>query len=235
MNLKHEFSFGFRSLVEMSLVALLMVACGGGSRSSNSGSSNGGSSTPIENVSRSGTGTLTAVPNPPTPGNVVPITIDAGPVPSVSQINIAYVSVTVCTPGTSGPTAACQTIDHVMLDTGSSGLRILNSALSPKLNLPAVTNSNGAIGECMVFADGITWGSVLTADVYMGGEVAPSIPIHVIGDKPGGVSGVPADCVSHSSGNIEDTQASLGANGILGVGLFVNDCDGCQNTIYYAV
>jgi hypothetical protein len=224
MNFKLEFSVGFQALVAISIVAVLMVACGGGGGGGSGSSSS--SSTPIENVNRNGTSPLTAIPTPPTPGNVVPITIDAGP-PGASEINIAYVSVTVCTPSPWPPgiTAACQTIDHVMLDTGSSGLRLLNFALDPNLSLQPVTNSNGAIGECMVFADGISWGSVQTADVYLGGEVAQSVPIQIIGDKPGGVSGVPRNCSNY--GVPEDTQAMLGANGILGVGLFTNDCDIC--------
>src|ERR1039457_1836484 len=124
MNFKHEFSVGPQALVATIMAAVLLVACGSGTNTS--------------------TNTI----------NVVPIVIDAGPVPGASEINVAYVSVTVCTPGTS----ACQTIDHVLLDTGSSGLRLLNSALYSNLNLPAVTNSSGAIGECMTFAEGFTWG-----------------------------------------------------------------------------
>jgi len=222
MNFKDGFSVGPQTQVVMIMVSVLMVACGGGG--------GGGSSTPIQNVSRSGPGTLIPIPTPPVPGNVVPIAIDAGPVSGVSQINVAYVSVTVCTPGTSGNVATCQTIDHVMLDTGSSGLRLLNSALYSNLNLPVVKNSsNQAIGECMTFADGITWGSVRTADIYLGGEVATSVPIQVIGDQPGGVPGIPNTCSYY--GAPEDTQALLGANGILGVGLFANDCDACLSQI----
>jgi hypothetical protein len=201
MNFKHEFSVGPQTLVATIMVAVLMLACGGGSP-----------------------GTL--ISPPAATGNVVPIVIDAGPVPTTaSEINVAYVSVTVCTSGTLG-TATCQTIDHVLVDTGSSGLRLLNSALYSNLNLPAVTNSSGAIGECMTFADGFTWGSVRSADIYLGGEVAPSVPIQVIGDQPGGATAVPTDCSSTGVIN-ENTPALLGANGILGVGLFTNDCDIC--------
>jgi hypothetical protein len=201
MNFKHEFSVGPQTLVATIMVAVLMLACGGGSP-----------------------GTL--ISPPAATGNVVPIVIDAGPLPTTaSEINVAYVSVTVCTSGTLG-TATCQTIDHVLVDTGSSGLRLLNSALYSNLNLPAVTNSSGAIGECMTFADGFTWGSVRTADIYLGGEVAPSVPIQVIGDQPGGATAVPTDC-SSTGGINENIPALLGANGILGVGLFTNDCDIC--------
>jgi hypothetical protein len=212
MNFKHEFSVGPQTLVAMIMASLVLLSCGGGT------------TTPNPSLSRKVPGTL--ISPPAATGNVVPIVIDAGPVPTTaSEINVAYVSVTVCTSGTLG-TATCQTIDHVLVDTGSSGLRLLNSALYSNLNLPAVTNSSGAIGECMTFADGFTWGSVRTADIYLGGEVAPSVPIHVIGDQPGGTTAVPGDC-SSTGGINENTPALLGANGILGVGLFANDCDAC--------
>jgi hypothetical protein len=215
MNFKHEFSVGPQTLVAMIMASLVLLSCGGGT------------TTPNPSLSRKVPGTL--ISPPAATGNVVPIVIDAGPVPTTaSEINVAYVSVTVCTPGTYGATAACQTIDHVLVDTGSSGLRLLNSALYSNLNLPAVaTNPGGpAIGECMTFADGFTWGSVRSADIYLGGEVAPSVPIQVIGDQPGGTTAVPSDC-SSTGGINENTPALLGANGILGVGLFANDCDVC--------
>lgn len=210
----------------MIMVAVLMVACGGGG-----GGGGGSSSTPNQSTSRKGIGPLIPTPSPPTILNAVPIAIDAGPVSGASEINIAYVSITVCTPGATGNAAACQTIDHVMLDTGSSGLRLLNSALYSNLNLPAVTTNPGgqAIGECMAFAVGTTWGSVRLADIYLGGEVAASVPIQVIGDQPGEAPAIPSDC--SGTGTIQNTQTLLGANGILGVGLFKNDCDACLSQI----
>ena len=169
-------------------------------------------------------------------GNSMQIALDAGPVAGVSQINIPYVSVTVCPPGTLGATQACQTIDHVQLDTGSFGLRLLNSSLYANLSLPSVNASGAAIGECVPFAIGVTWGSVVFADIYLGGEVAKSVPIQIIGAQPGGVTAVPTDC--SNTGTIQITQDALGANGILGVGLFANDCDICSTQVipaaYYA-
>jgi Protein of unknown function (DUF3443) len=215
MNFKHEFSVGPQTLVAMIMASLVLLSCGGGT------------TTPNPSLSRKVPGTL--ISPPAATGNVVPIVIDAGPVPTTaSEINVAYVSVTVCTPGTSGTIAACQTIDHVLVDTGSSGLRLLNFVLYSNLTLPAVaTNPGGqAIGECMTFADGFTWGSVRSADIYLGGEVAPSVPIQVIGDQPGGATAVPTDC-SSTGGINENTPELLAANGILGVGLFANDCDVC--------
>ncbi len=180
------------------------------------------------NPAGTGSGALTAVPT--AAGNVIPLVVDAGPITGSPSINVGYVSVTVCTPGTSGSTAACQTIDHVLLDTGSYGLRLLNSQLSSNLNLPSATNVSGhAVGECMAFVIGVTWGSVRLADIYLGGEVARSIPLQDIGDTPAGYSGIPSDC--KNSGAIHDTQSTLGANGVLGVGNFVDDCDACLTTI----
>jgi len=218
----------FKKLRQTGLVviaSLVLVACGSGGGGSNS-NSNSSSSSSAAFSQRSGPGTL--ITPPTTTGNSVPIVIDGGP--SANAINTPYVSVTVCPPGTSGVTAACQTIDHVSLDTGSYGLRLLNSQLYSNLNLPVVANGGGqAIGECTPFGAGTTWGSVLRADIYLGGEVATSVPIQDIGDMPGGNGTVPADC--SNTGTIADDQTSLGTNGILGVGLFVNDCDTCLTAI----
>lgn len=196
-------------------ITTLLVACGQGTTSSTATSTTGGGS--------NGSSTLTTIPT--TTGNTASIVVDAGPVVGSPSINVPYVSVTICTPGTSGSTAACQTIDHVTLDTGSYGLRLLHSVISSNLNLPAVTSNGQAMGECVPFVLGVTWGSVRTADIYIGGEVAKNIPIQDIGDTPGGAPSVPTDC--SNTGKIQDTQAALGSNGILGVGLFVNDCDAC--------
>jgi uncharacterized protein DUF3443 len=150
--------------------------------------------------------------------NVQAIVVNAGP--ANSYFNGAFTSVTICVPGQA---TACQTIDGVLVDTGSSGLRVLSSALS--LRLPQQTGTSGApIAECLQFLDGFTWGPVQGADVKLSGEAASAVPIQVIGAS--GFSTIPADCAN--SGTPEDTLASLGANGILGIGLFRQDCGiGC--------
>ena len=224
MNSKHKFLVSAHTLVAMIMVSVLVVACGGGGGGGGGTATTTPTTTPNASYPRSSPGTLISPPT--TIGNVLPIVVDAGPVSGAREVNVPYVSVTVCTPGASGSTAACQTIDHVLLDTGSSGLRLLNSTLYSNLNLPVVTNSGGkAIGECEVFGTGTTWGSVLLADVYLGGEVARSVSIQDAGDQPGGATAVPADC--SGTGTINNTAALLGAKGILGVGLFTNDCDAC--------
>ena len=152
------------------------------------------------------------------PVNVMPITVDDGPAGAGGQFNAPFVSVTVCRPGTS----VCQTIDHVLLDTGSYGLRLITS-LDSALALPAVTsNAGAAVGECGQFVSGYTWGAVVQADVKLGGETAPAQSIQVVGQAPGGVATAPTSCSSVGS-NI-GTVAAMGANGVLGVGLFKEDC-----------
>jgi hypothetical protein len=167
------------------------------------------------------------------PVNVLPITVDDGPTGKGGQFNAPYVSVTVCRPGT----AVCQTIDHVLLDTGSYGLRLI-APLDAALALPAVTSNTGAaVGECGQFVSGYTWGAVVQADVRLGGELAPAQSVQVIGEAPGGVDTAPTSC--SSVGSNLGTAAALGANGILGIGLFREDCGGACVTsavsaTYYA-
>lgn len=156
--------------------------------------------------------------------NVQAINVNTGPSVAVgiAQFNIAFTSVTVCAPGS---TTSCETIDGVMVDTGSFGLRILSSALT--VSLPQQKDASGnPIAECAAFADGETWGPVQTADISIAGEKASSVPIQVIGSSSGSVATVPTSC--SNQGPIEDDLTHLAANGILGVGNFVQDCgDGC--------
>ncbi|CAN5746771.1 DUF3443 domain-containing protein [soil metagenome] len=153
--------------------------------------------------------------------NSVPIVVDNGPAGfKGSSINQAYVSVTVCRPGTS----ICQTIDHILLDTGSFGLRLISPGiLNAELRLPVVVTDSGlAVAECVQFASGYQWGAVRQADVKMGGEVAAALPVHIIADPAADYLHVPGDC-SSGGANI-GSVAALGANGVLGVGLFKEDC-----------
>jgi hypothetical protein len=69
------------------------------------------------------------------------------------------------------------------------------------------------------FADGYTWGSIVLADVTIGGRKLASLPVHLIGDPAAGAA--PSGCVS---GPAENTVAQFGANGVLGVGNWLQDC-----------
>lgn len=180
-------------------IACSIAACGGGGGGSNSASGS------VTNTS--------AAPAPTPVANVATITVDRG----VSGVpNMPFVNVTVCAPGTGN----CQTIDHVLVDTGSWGLRVFASQLPASMALPQQTNGNGgALAECMQFYDGYTWGSVRQADVQIGGERAASLPIQVIDPN---YAAIPGTCAN--VGSARNTPSALAANGILGIGVFKHDC-----------
>jgi hypothetical protein len=159
---------------------------------------------------------------------VVSVIVDQGP--SGNSVNTLFTSVTVCVPGS---TTSCQTIDHIQVDTGSYGLRILAPVLT--LSLPLETLTNGSsLAECTQFVDGFSWGPIALADVKIAGESASSVPVQVIGDSR--FTNIPSNC-SGTGGTEEDTVAKFGANGILGIGPFELDCGDCDTTtqgLYYA-
>ncbi|MCY0385700.1 DUF3443 family protein [Robbsia sp. Bb-Pol-6] len=207
-----------RPYLVAALAALSLAACGGGSSSSSSTSS-GNSST------SSGSTTTTAAAS-----NVATITV--GTPVSGRRPNLPYVSVTICVPGTT----TCQTIDDVIVDTGSVGLRLLASAVT--LSLPAVTTSSGqTLGECVQFANSYSWGAVRSASYTIGGETTTSsTPVHIIGDTT--VPTMPTQC-SANGGTAQNTISTFGANGLLGIGQFQQDCgSGCtilaNGNFYYA-
>ncbi len=163
-------------------------------------------------------------------GNSVPITVDSGP--TNNSVNVPFVSVTVCQPGNQ---AQCQVIDHLLLDTGSTGLRVLSTVLSSSINLPSVSSPSGLpLLNCGQYLDNsFTWGPVVSADVSLGGNSVASLPIQVVGSPQ--YSALSGTC---ATGNANDTVAKLGAKGILGIGLFQQDCGaGCakvlKNGIYF--
>lgn len=193
-------------------IALVLSGCGGGNSSSLSG---GNGSSAGGGNSSNGSGQVIAGAGP----NVQAISVDTGPT-GVNAVDIPYTSVTVCTPGSA---TACTTIDHIEVDTGSYGLRIMASTLPASVDLPQETDATGAsIVECAQFSDGYSWGPVKRADVHISGETAADVPIQVIGDAAFPASGTPADC--SSAGPAENDVVSFGANGILGVGPFAEDC-----------
>src|SRR6185436_1047830 len=169
------------------------------------------------------TSTSPSAPDSPSPSgpNVLSISVNGGP--TNDSLNQPFASVTICVPGTSN----CQIIGGLLVDTGSVGVRILASAVT--LPLPGQTGAGGApIGECLAFIDGsVIWGPVVTADIRLGGEQASSAPIQLIGGD--GFTSAPAGC--SSQGELQLTQSDFGSNGVLGVGMFPQDCGlGCTFT-----
>jgi hypothetical protein len=150
--------------------------------------------------------------------NVAVLNVDGGPVPGQIHPNGAFTSITLCKPGS---TSSCQNISGVLVDTGSYGLRILQSAI-PLLTLPRLTDGLGNLLEnCRSFAnESFLWGPVSQADIYVAGEFASAVPIQVVSDLLNET--VPIGC--SNGGSNQNTPQLLGANGILGVGPEPNDC-----------
>lgn len=207
-----------RSTARIALIAGLLgsiAGCGGGS---------GGTFAGIGGGAGGGSGM-----------NTLAVTVDAGPQAAGGAVNTLYTTVTICAPGS---TNQCQTIDHVQVDTGSTGLRVIASVLGAGIlpaQLPQASDTNGyPLDECAQFADGYSWGTVRTADLLIGNSTAAAVPVQVIGDAAAGP--VPASCVS---GPLENTVPALGANAILGIGNFLTDCGtACETSAvpgaYYA-
>lgn len=192
------------------ILAALLVCCGCGG-----GSSSNNNSTPNPNQQIAAAGPNAAAI---TAGNA---SVSANP---AQLVNGSFASVTLCVPGTS----TCTTIDGMLVDTGSTGVRVLASELSG-LTLPKQTDSGGnPIVECTQFGDGFAWGPVETADLKIASETAPSLTIQVIADP--NFPTVPSACTNNALGPNENTVALLGSNGILGVGAFLQDCGtSCTN------
>jgi hypothetical protein len=198
----------FSTVIPVALIAL-MTGCGGGG---------GGSDSPAKPVQP-----------PATEENVAAIQVGRGP---YNILNLPMVSVTVCAPGDA---SRCHVIDNVLLDTGSIGLRVVGSALhdvAPNLVLPVQGDaSDQPLYECIGFIDGsYAWGGVRRADVRIGGKLAADIPIQVIGDVPASGS-PPSQCVSGNPGFDLSSAANLGANGILGVNYWIEDCGNLCTTL----
>lgn len=220
--------------LDLFTAALLVLAtcagCGGGN-SSVTTLSGGGLGT--------GTAGTTVTLDTPTGPNTTEVIVDSGPAGfSLGVANVPFVTVTICAPNSS----TCTTIDHVFLDTGSYGLRVLKSKVSslslPPIALAADPQNNTPAGtavECYAFVLGGVWGPLAKADVHISGETATAIPIQVIDDTAGTTLTVPSDCVTASGGSVFSSAASLQANGILGIGMIPYDCGlSCLSPANYA-
>ena len=195
--------------------AVVLTACGGGG--------GGGNSAPATVQTSFGgvaplaapTGAPTGIgPTPTAAANVLPVVVDRGV--RGTAFNVPFVTVTVCVPG-----GACAEIDHVMVDTGSWGLRLNASALPSTLALPEVATTDGAAAaQCVKFLGGFAWGSVRRADVQLAGQRISSLPVHLMADTDARFATVPTSCASAGA----NLASRLDAKGILGVGMMRYDC-----------
>jgi hypothetical protein len=190
------------------IAALALTACGGG----------GGGGSPTSNSSSPSSPGPASSPTPALAANQQLITITQ-PVFNNAP-NQPMTSVTICVPGTS----TCQTINNILIDTGSSGLRLQASALNSTFAAlaPATASGGGSLAECVEFGSGYTWGSVRMLDVKLASETASNIPVQIAGDSVG-----PVPTSSCTGMTAMDTPSDMGSNGILGVGNLAEDCPSC--------
>ncbi len=113
--------------------------------------------TSSQDPSKSGATTVTVNPVQQA-NNVQPIVVDAGP-PTVGAVDEPFTSVTVCVPNTT----TCQTIDHILVDTGSSGLRLLSSTGGGELTIPLPVQNDSS---------GNPWPSALSFLMASPGEMS---------------------------------------------------------------
>lgn len=212
-------------------VALCLAACGGGGSSSSSRSSSSSSS------SSSGG------------SNAIALSVDS--FNQNAALNSLYVTVMICA---AGSTTSCVTLDHMTLDTGSLGLRVLGSslfsasssvyaAISPvsytASNAVSTDHTAGILAECAQFGGGYTWGSVRLVDLYFPNSNASirKLPIQVIGDMGDAPSLCKSQAVTANTALTGATAADangfwgdstdLGSNGLIGINLFTEDCTAC--------
>src|SRR3990167_3010212 len=128
------FSNILRRAVIAALVVVLVTACGGG----------GGESAPAPGSAS------------PALDNVMSVVVDAGPEGTGYNVNRLYTTVKICQPGST----QCQTIEHVLVDTGSAGLRLLSSVVTLDLKPSRLTDASGfPLLNCAQFVDNtFAWG-----------------------------------------------------------------------------
>ena len=222
---------------------LILVAIASGCSSQTAGSglaSTGGPGSGNQSSTNSGDQPL--VPNPTVGGaaNAIPITANGdgticGPT-TANYNNQECVTLTICVPGTS----TCQQLTNVLLDTGSTGLRVLKSALNSNMNLEPVVSvfGGGTLAECEGYLSGESdWGPVALADIQLGTEpFAKSVPIQLI---ESGYATPQSPCAPPEA-TLANTVNDTGWQAILGVSNMspVEDCGvGCvsvaDNGMYF--
>ena len=139
------------------LLSLLLCACGGG------GGGNGNSGS-IDTQSIAGTSIAG--------GNVLPVAVNSGIFSATSPniiYNRLYASATLC--NTSGTN--CVTLNNLLVDTGSVGVRVISTSAIAALGLSAQTSGGAPLMNCVQFLDGSSlWGSTKIANVKLGNLTA---------------------------------------------------------------
>jgi hypothetical protein len=184
----------------------------------------------VAGLAACGSGQSTSGPTD-TRANVMALSVGGSQCPASPYLNEPCVSVTLCAPGT----AICQTVGGLLLDTGSTGLRVFSSVLTTpglRSGLTPVTAAGAPLAECIGFVDGSSqWGPVVLAELGLGGEARVSVPIQLADSS---YQTPPSACAG-----ADTSPQAAGFNGILGLAQWTEDCGaGCaastSNGLYFA-
>ena len=174
---------GGMALLFFSLV--LLPGCGGGSQSSSAPTAVCTGTTP--------TGLPASTPN----------TMPVYQSTCAGAINTPAVTLTICVPGTS----TCEDVPNILLDYGSTGLR-LSHTLAIAGELPQEQVNGQGLFECYLFVSGYNFGPVVTAQITLG-TFSVTVPVQISNSS----LSAPSSCSSGiSSAPFQPTY-----NGILGV------------------
>ena len=158
-------------------------------------------------------------------------------------VNGLYVTVTVCQHGTT----TCMPITNVQVDTGSVGLRLVQGALG-SVTLTPINVNGSPLEECIQYGDtSYSWGPLEFADVQIAGESASNIPVQLLGQvspPPPSASNptasgascletTPKSTLPGTPPGNEDTVATLGSNGLLGLAGQIFDCGNACTTVSF--
>ncbi len=188
---------------------LMLSACGGG----------GGGATSATGAGSGGN----AAPAPV--ANTLAMTVERGfDVGSSWYPNQPFVSLDICNTDMTG----CITLPKVLVDTGSYGLRVFESALGPLAPSPVI-HQGGELRQCAGFGSGYTLGRIAKVGLKMAGATARDLPIQVIETSP---SAAPNDCASTGTAQFT-AKEQVGGNAILGIGPLASDAVGGLRVRYY--
>lgn len=181
---------------------IFLAACNGDGGSNNTPSSklSDTPSTPSGNVTWD---------NIPSGTNQVPLTLSHGI--NGKAVNRPFINLTVCPVN---DTKHCQTINNVLVDSGSSGLRINKSALKA-INFAPIMDNNKSVFNCILFGAGYDIGKMYSVDLYIGGEKGSNIPLQVTdnSDKNSQIAKVCSNYDTIPAANLDD----FGASAIIGI------------------
>ena len=196
-----------KATILSSVLLIILSACNSGSGSNTSNSTN-----PVP----------TPLPTPTSPNLMISVSQNNGSSNICGNLNIPCVTVTICSPTDS---KSCQTVDNILIDSGSVGLRVFNTALgSLASDLPYETSNDEDIGDCVGYGDySANWGPVVTAAISLGGQTTTqNVPMQIINasfvDKG-------TACLTSLGGGykLATSPSQSGYNGILGVAPLVHD------------